>query len=158
MLIARCSVLLCVALMIGCDKSSQVKSNENENTEVTPQDGTPDVGEQEVAKEYAPPVAEREVAKVGVGKKGRNYGGGLITEPASQYWKAKERIAFEIQIPHALQLYKALNDFKAPKTHEEFMEKIIKEQKIELPELPPGRKYVYDPEKEQLMVERTAPK
>lgn len=102
----------------------------------------------------APPADNtvREEAKVGVGKKGRGYGAGLVTTPVAAYFGARERIAFEIQIPEAMKLYKALNG-NAPKTHEEFMQKIIKENAVRLPELPEGHRYVYDPKAEQLMVE-----
>jgi hypothetical protein len=50
-------------------------------------------------------------------------------------------------------MYKGLNGSN-PKTHDEFMSKIIQENNIQLPELPPGDKYVYDPEKGELMVEK----
>jgi hypothetical protein len=90
-------------------------------------------------------------AQVGSGEKGRGYGAGLIATPAATYFQARERIAFEIQIPHALQLYKATNGV-GPKTHQEFEQKILKEQRIELPTLPPGHFYQYDPNTEQLMV------
>ena len=49
-------------------------------------------------------------------------------------------------------LYKALYDHY-PKTQDEFMEKIIKENGIQLPELAPGERYVYDPKEGQLLVE-----
>jgi len=108
----------------------------------------------EAAKAPAqPPV--REEAKVGVGKKGSGYGGGFVTTPVSVYFRAQERIIFENQVPHALNLYKATNG-RAPQTHEEFMEKIIKANMISLPELPGGYRYLYDPQKEQLMVEHPA--
>ncbi|MGQ9576696.1 MAG: hypothetical protein ACUVUC_15420 [Thermoguttaceae bacterium] len=99
----------------------------------------------------APPPSYQK-ADVGVGVKGRGYGGGLITEPVSQYFRLRESIAFRIQIPHAMQLYKATNG-SAPRTHEEFMEKIIKENGIRLPDLEPDERYVYDPQREELMVE-----
>lgn len=89
---------------------------------------------------------EREKAVVGVRPKGQGYGGGLITEPISVYFKAPQMIAFQIQIPHAMNLYRAQHGH-FPKTHEEFMEKIIKENGIQLPSLPPGARYVYDPQK-----------
>ena len=38
--------------------------------------------------------------------------------------------------------------------HEEFMEKIVTFNQIELPALPPGHRYVHDPKSERLMVER----
>lgn len=90
-------------------------------------------------------------AAVGVGAKG-NYGPGLITTPASAYWKTQEKIVFEIQIPKALQLYKALGDGSGPPTHEVFMTDIIQANRIPLPELPEGQIYRYDPETEQVMV------
>ncbi len=57
--------------------------------------------------------------------------------------------------PRPCRYSKRLNGRK-PNSHEEFMEKIIKEGKINLPELPAGQRYVYDPEQGQLMVERPA--
>jgi hypothetical protein len=93
----------------------------------------------------------RKKAEVGVGKKG-DYRPGLITTPLRAYWKAQERIAFEIQIRHALDLYKATNG-NFPKTQEEFDQQIIKANMIKLPELPQGHRYVYDPEQGELMVE-----
>jgi len=137
MRMACCCVLLAVAA-VGCEKATSAPVETTNNQAVDPlQPG------------------EQEVAKVGVGKKGRGYGGGPITEPASQYWKVKERIAFDVQILSAMKLYKATNG-NAPKTHEEFMDKIIKPNQIKLPQLPAGRKYVYDPKTEKLMVERMA--
>ncbi len=99
-----------------------------------------------------PPEMVREEADVGVGKKGRGYGPGLVTTPIATYFAAREKITFQIQIPDAMRLYKATND-RAPKTQEEFMEQIIKANRIDLPELPEGHRYVYDPQAEQLMVE-----
>lgn len=114
---------------------------------------------------FTEPETERVKADVGVGKKG-HYGqkGGdgniaesatdMITVPVATLFRAKEMAAYRIQVPQALQLFKAMNDGNGPKTHEEFMEKIIKANNIPLPELPDGQKYVYDPEKEELMVEK----
>jgi hypothetical protein len=50
-------------------------------------------------------------------------------------------------------LYKALEG-AAPKSHDEFMEQVIQANQIKLPVLPPGARYVYKPETEELMVER----
>jgi hypothetical protein len=112
----------------------------------------------------AEPAADETVrvkADVGAGKKG-HYGEheeekptGIITVPVSTLFRAKEATVFRIQIPQAMQLYKAMNDNEAPKTHEEFMEKIINANQIVLPELPAGQKYIYDPKvSEELMVEK----
>jgi hypothetical protein len=94
-------------------------------------------------------------AEVGVGEKGRGYGAGPIATPVATYFITRERIAFDIQVPHAMQLFKAMEG-RMPKSHEEFMEKIIKANQIQLPKLPEGHRYVYDPKQEQLMVEQPA--
>lgn len=95
------------------------------------------------------------VADTGVGKKG-DYGPGLVTTPVSVYWRSQESVAFRVQIPHAMQLYKATYG-QAPQSHEEFMQKIVKENSISLPQLKPGERYLYDPQTEQLLVERPRP-
>ena len=112
----------------------------------------------------APPVAQApntvvRKAEVGVGRQGRGYGRGLVATPAAAYFAARGRITFDIQIVKAMQLYQT-NKGQAPKTHEEFMEEIIKKGLIRLPDLPAGERYVYHPDKVQLpkhtglMVER----
>jgi hypothetical protein len=103
----------------------------------------------------AEPATERVKAEKGVGIKGRSldqYEGVLVT-PAKAFFSVRERIVFEQQIPHSLNLYKA-SEGQGPKSHEEFMEKIVEFNRIKLPQLPPGHKYVYDVEQEMLMVER----
>lgn len=101
------------------------------------------------------PGTVRNKAEVGVGAKGQGYGEGLVSTPAGAYFRTKERIAFDIQIKHAMNLFKAMEN-RAPKSHEEFMEKIVRANNIALPELPEGHRYVYDPKTEELMVESPA--
>lgn len=107
-----------------------------------------------VAPEAAPAQNDpvREEATVGVGRRGRGYGPGLVTTPIATYFRSRERITFTIQIPHALNLYRATTG-EMPKTYEEFTEKIIKPNRIDLPDLPPGDRYIWDAEKGQLMIE-----
>jgi hypothetical protein len=104
-----------------------------------------------------PPKMERVVAEAGVGVRGQRLEQehivDAIAQPAKSLFRAEQRVVFDIQIPHALNLYKALEG-NGPKTHEEFMQKIVAANNIVLPELPMGHKYVYDPATEQLMVER----
>ena len=95
-------------------------------------------------------------AEKGVGKKGRGYGRGPIATPIASYFNMRERIAFDIQLPEVVKLFKALEG-RAPKSHEEYMQKIIKANHINLPQLPEGHRYLYDPATEQLMVEYPAP-
>jgi hypothetical protein len=97
-------------------------------------------------------------AEVGVGVKGRDYGGpGFVTTPIETLFRTDDRIAFEIQIPKAMSIYKAGHDNKGPKTHEEFMNVIIKEHAVILPDLPPGSTYWYDAKAEELMVKTPKP-
>lgn len=103
-------------------------------------------------KESSSAHPESGQAKVGVGKKGDGYGNHVpILKPASVFFKAKEKIAFEIVIPKNLQLFEATYGRK-PKSHDEFMQKIIKEGKVKLPELKDGLEYYYDPMQGELMV------
>lgn len=119
----------------------------------------PDSGPADAAA--ATPTATRDAepsgsvvkAQAGVGKKGRSYGGGLISEPARQYFGIRQRLVFQIQIPQALKTFKALQG-KGPASHDEFMEKVIQQNGISLPELPQGESYEYDVQQEQLMVRR----
>lgn len=109
------------------------------------------------AGEVSAPVGlgeEAVAADVGVGIKGRSlddYEGAVVT-PAKAFFAAREIVAFRIAIPSALNTYEALNgDIK---THEEFMEKIIAENNIKLPELPTDARYHYNVEKKELEVIR----
>ena len=105
----------------------------------------------------APAETVQKPAAVGMGEKGRGYGEGIIATPIKALWATREQLVL-IQIQDALRIYKALDSQgHGPKNHQEFMEKIIKENHIQLPVLPPGHRYVYDPVKEELMVEQPKP-
>ena len=67
-------------------------------------------------------------------------------------WRAKEKVIFEVQIPHGMKHFRATHD-RYPKDYEEFDREILKPAQIKLPELPPGQKYHYDPEKGELQIE-----
>jgi hypothetical protein len=106
-----------------------------------------------VGTQTAAGASASEKAGVGVGAKGRDYGGpGFVTTPVETFFRAQERITFEAQIPNNMKIYKAQHDNKGPKTQEEFMRVIIQEGGVDLPELPAGDTYVYDPKTEQLLV------
>lgn len=100
--------------------------------------------------------AESVKAQVGVGAKGRSLDnetgvGKMISSPVSTLFAVKERVAFDIQIPHALNLFRA-TEGRFPKSHEEFMTRIIKENQIKLPELPAGMVYRFNTELGELWV------
>src|SRR5687768_15163128 len=111
-----------------------------------------------VAVPAEPQKTVLEKAGKGSGKQGRLLDDheGIHVTPIKALFSTKEFIAYEIQVKHALNLYEAYEG-RAPKDHDEFMEKIIKANMIELPVLPDGHKYVYDPMLETLMVEKPAP-
>lgn len=94
-------------------------------------------------------------AQAGVGVKGRSLDNekGVLVTPAKTLFAARERVVFEIQIPQAMQLFKATNG-QPPASHDEFMQRVIAENSIQLPMLPVGQRYQYDPATEQLMVIR----
>jgi hypothetical protein len=106
----------------------------------------------------ADPNTETVKAEKGVGIKGRSLDqhSGLLVEPAKAYFAVRERAVFDIQIPHAMGLFKA-SEGRAPQSHAEFMEKIVQSNQIKLPQLPQGHEYVYDVQAEQLMVKRPKP-
>lgn len=130
-------------------------------TAVSQPDSPPAAEEPEataVSQPESPPAAEEPEAsqtvkaKTGVGKRGRGYGGGMISEPVRAYFRTRQRISF-IQMEKGMREFKAING-RAPESHEEFMEKIIKEYGVDLPELPEGQSYFYDLELEELMVRK----
>jgi hypothetical protein len=105
------------------------------------------------------PTTEQVPATVGVGKSGRKLDQyqndpvqSIISTPAREYFQLRERIVFD-SVKHALDLYVAEHG-EGPKSHEDFMRDIIELNQIQLPELPKGQRYVYNPQTQELMVER----
>ncbi len=95
-------------------------------------------------------------AKAGVTHKGEfaqssEHPMSIVTVPLATYFSAKEKSVFDIQIPSAMNLYKATNG-EFPKTEEVFMKEIIEANQIQLPELKEGDEYFYDPDSAELMV------
>jgi hypothetical protein len=165
---AALAVTALLIILVGCSKyePAPAASQPAEPAAATPPQ-TPAPAAAPKASEPAPkaPAAAPEAPKakagekkaaVGVGAKGRGYGPGIIATPVKTLFAVRERMVFEVQIPEAMKLFKATND-RAPKDNAEFMEKIIKENNIHLPELPAGDRYMYDPKTEQLMVESPKP-
>jgi hypothetical protein len=132
---------LYLSLSVGCGESVE------EETEFAP-----DV----VLPEKMKPI-EPKLAEVGVGAQGQSLKNDtqlerIITQPAITLFQTKEKVAFEILIPQSLQFFQASNG-RLPNSHEEFMQKVIKEQNIKLPVLPAGQVYRYHTDDGQLWVE-----
>ena len=90
-------------------------------------------------------------AEAGVGKQGqkiKDHNGPLAT-PVKALFKTKQKLVF-MNVKRALDLYEI--QFGYPKSHVQFMEKIIRANSIELPELPFGQRYEYDTDTHELMV------
>ncbi len=168
-----------LVLMIGCDigKPTKVRSKPQDEEPALAQEAEsqpapapqpkPAAKPEPVAKTEPTPEPKPEVkmevvkaepgvtGKADFAKDGANSIMSPITVPVGEYFQARDRAAFDMQIPKAMQLYKAMNG-KAPATHEEFMSKIVDENSIILPQLPDGRSYLYDPKTETLNVVRPA--
>jgi len=133
-----------LAVSLGCDAGAPAGGGGQAVKEPT--------GPPQIATE---PVFVQEKATVDLTKKGQaaaGYQPGVITTPAKVYLRVPDRVAFEIQIPSAMNLYRAEHD-GFPKSHEQFMKDIVEANQIKLPELPPDSKYVYKPETGELMIE-----
>ena len=141
----RMAVLMLLVAIVGCDESADdlpLKSDAVAKTRSPaprPAANSP--------AETKTPAGRREVAKAGVGKKGRDY---KIWKPIGVLFRTKHKLTF-ISIEHDLKIYQALHN-RFPKSWDEFEKEII-HNKYTLPELPEGDKYVFDSEKGQLMVE-----
>lgn len=95
-------------------------------------------------------------ALAGVGKKGQSLNdntgvASIISGPASVLFKVEQKVVLEIQIPQALQLFKA-TEGRFPASHQEFMQKIVQANRLQLPELPEGAVYRFEPDKGELWV------
>lgn len=107
-------------------------------------------------------AASTQRAGSGVGKQGHTYGS--VNDPAAifgtyalaSYWRANERITFDMQIPHALNLFRATND-RFPSSLEEYTQEILIPNQVKLPELPADKEYIYFPDAGELRV-RDKPK
>ena len=158
------SIVVLALVLSGCEEDGPPTQNaqpvsppvvQQQNSQIQPPPlmaapGTPIV--QGSAAEAEPGMV-RQKARRGMGKKGQGYGGGIITQPIATYFQTRQKITFSIQIPHQMKMFKAMND-RNPKDLDEYMNKIIKPAAIQLPELPQGHRYVYDPQKGDLLVER----
>ena len=106
------------------------------------------------------PESERELVAIGENASGRadfakdgdKHIMAPILVPLGQYFTIRDRLP-NLQMQHAINLYKAENDNKMPATHDEFMKKIIEANNIGLPPLRnPNDKYQYDPASGELKI------
>ena len=141
--IQSCFLLISISLMIvGCGRPSAQKFPNKKKQDDEPIQKV--IGEvtQEVG-EFKP--GEAEVSDLAV-KSNANpiqaYAGG------ARYAIAQTA---KLGVTKALQLFNALEG-RYPKDHQEFMEKVIKANGIQLPVLPGKRRYQYDVENHELVI------
>ncbi|MEK6233444.1 MAG: hypothetical protein N2C14_01930 [Planctomycetales bacterium] len=127
------------AAAIGCGESADSPADATSSqTQATQTSGEP----------------TRRKAESGMGKHSRNLEGtGPVGTILRARFTAEEKLIFG-QIPRLVQFFRAQHN-RLPESQEEFMEKIIKFNRIKLPELPPGSVYVYDPATGELEVEES---
>ena len=80
---------------------------------------------------------------------------GVLVTPAKAYFSVRERLVFEDQIPKAVN-YSKPPTATAPSRTKTSWPRSSTPIRSNCRELPAGQRYVYDPEKEELMVERPA--
>jgi hypothetical protein len=171
-------MLLALAVTAGCAEKKAAPSNPMPKAKIgmpeppppppvekpAPEPNYPPGGTMQLGDGKKPPVTdqantERVKAEAGVGVKGQRLNDPrlvqMIVTPARSLFQTQQRMVFEVQIPKAMQLFEATNG-KKPKSHDEFMEQIVQANQIQLPELPVGQRYVYDPKTGDLMVEKPA--
>ena len=109
-------LVLLAALLAGCSKTepAQPAAVPQPVVNVPPPPAPPPPPAAPVVAQQLPPagpIAPQGVlrkAEKGVGAKGRGYGQGIIATPIASYFAMRERIAFDIQIPEAMKLFKAI--------------------------------------------------
>ena len=77
-----------------------------------------------------------------------------VTGPLEAYNPLKQRIA-ALSLDHAINMFHALEG-RYPKDYDEFMQRVIKENKIQLPEPAKGLCYEYDVENHKLLIVKEA--
>ena len=99
-----------------------------------------------------PPQEVRRTAEVGASEfqKGQGYGRmSIFASNVASLYRTNERINL-LMVKHNMDIYKAANDNRGPRTHEEFMREIIGPMK--LPQLKEKCRYEYNPQTEELEI------
>lgn len=126
---------ICVALTAGCMESLEEQTKKSPNSIIGKT--TQDIGE------YDPNAGNKvQSGKVNITNP--------VTGPLQAYGPIVQQIS-TLGIEHAVNLFHA-SEGRYPKDHDEFMQRIIKENQIQLPVLPGELKYQYDVANHKLMV------
>ena len=148
--LAHVALLMGLTLSIGCiDFSSKPAAEQKQavaENKPAADDGKGIIGKttQEIGK-FDPNVADQVVSDQKV------HATDPITAGLSTYGPAAEKIAM-LRITNEINTFEAIEQHYP--TYEEFMERIIKANNIQLPVLPYKGRYMYDEEKHALVVVR----
>ncbi|MGL6196646.1 MAG: hypothetical protein ACRC2T_17680 [Thermoguttaceae bacterium] len=155
-------LFVCATFIVGCDAGKPKKTRKPEEPQPVAENGAGAANAGQQAAGQAEQKMETVRAGVGVtgkadfAKDGANSIMSPITVPLGELFNARERAVFDIQIPQAMNFYKAENDNRVPATEEVFMRDIIEKNSIKLPKLKEGHSYSYDPATGTLNVVRPA--
>ncbi len=127
----------------------QRKPNNSGTGDETPKSVDDGANDGSIKPNAGNPDANPNGTRVKAGPELGNKDFGPLGQSFEVYFGAKARIEF-LKMQHAMDLFKI--EHGLPKSHEEFMEKIVKENSVKLPELPEGNVYEYDPKTGDLMV------
>jgi hypothetical protein len=131
---------LCAMLIGGCIRSSADQKDKKEEQTGIFGKKTQDIGKFD-------PNAPNQVAS-----DSKVHASDPITAPLSAYGPIMEQIS-KLGVEQAINLFYAAEG-RYPKDHDEFMQRIIKENNIQLPVLPFKGRYKYDVEQHKLVVVR----
>ena len=137
--ISQIALVLGLMMAVGCVESSSKRTDDNSGKGIFGKK-TQDVGEFDANKANQV-VSDQKI-----------HATDPISAPLSAYGPMVEGIS-KTQIKSALELFRA-NEDRYPRDHVEFMERIIKENNIQLPVLPYKGRYMYDVENHELVVVR----
>lgn len=165
-------VVLITIVLVGCDvpdlEKEQAKQPAAPVTQSAPEQTSQPVTQEPAAQPTEqvttstnpnePPAVTGEAREVTAldpkkGKLSREAGGYLGATMAARVY-AENAMIFN-NMNYAVKLYQAETG-EYPKSHAEFMDKIIRANQIALPELDPGVEYIYDPADHKLKIWRPA--
>ncbi len=152
------AAMICCIGLYGCDFPEQKRPVSSPggldlDGGAAPAGQSTDTPQAQPADPPAPPapLEARKTVEVGDGRKGHYGRMSIFQHNIGTFYRTKERLTYNVQIPQAMQLYKATND-RTPRDHDEFMKDIIQANNIKLPELREGCRYEYNPETAELEI------
>ncbi|MCL2005230.1 MAG: hypothetical protein FWG73_03600 [Planctomycetaceae bacterium] len=140
-------LLICVLIASGCDLAqpiNQAPVNQDAPPVAHVEEPIAEPGQNEVAEDRTITVrAETELReRAQRTATPTNNPAAIITVPVRTLISTRDRLVLQ-QIDHAMQLFRGEHG-RAPANHDEFMERIIRANNIQLPPLRPNQEYIYE--------------